>query len=74
MKITLTMESDEGPKRKGEEEFSNSYPHARNIFQPSGFRHLIQDDLGFDKGLLAYNWYFLPCISFFIWCIFLVIR
>lgn len=67
------MESDEGPKRKEKEEFSNSNSHARNIFQPFGFRYLIQNDLGLDKGLLAYNWYFLPCICLIIWCIFLAI-
>lgn len=68
------MESDEGPKRKEKEESGDSNSHARNILQPAGFRCLIQDDLGFDKGLLAYNWYFLPCLSFFLWALFLVIR
>jgi len=68
------MESDEGPKRKEKEESSDSNSHARNILQPFGFRCLIQDDLGLDRLLLAYNCYFLPSISFLIWGIFLVIR
>ena len=50
------MESDEGPKRNEKKELSSSNSHARNILQPAGFRRLIQDDLGFDKILLAYNW------------------
>ena len=72
--MTMTMESDEGPKRNEKKELSSSNSHARNILQPAWFRRLIQDDLGFDEILLAYNWHFLPCLSLPIWCLFLAIR
>ena len=65
---------DEGPERKQKKELSSSSSNGGNFSKPTGLRCLIQDDLELDRILLAYNWYFLPCISVLLWALFLVIR
>jgi hypothetical protein len=65
---------DEGPERKQKKELSSSISDGSNFSKPFGFRHSIQDDLGLDRILLAYNGYFLPGISILLWIIFLAIR
>lgn len=65
---------DEGPERKQKKELSSSISDDGNFSKPLRFRHSLQDDLGLDRILLAYNWYFLPGISILLWIVFLVIR
>lgn len=65
--------SDEGGKRK-QTESGDCCSDGGDIPQPVGLRCLIQNDIGFDRLLLAYNWYFLPCVSIILWGVFLVVR
>lgn len=65
---------DEGPERKQKKELSSSLFNGSNFSKPFRFRHSLQDDLGLDRILLAYNWYFLPGISILLWAVFLAIR
>jgi len=65
--------NDEGGKRK-QTESGNCCADGSDVPQPVGLRCLIQDDFGFDRILLAYNWVFLPGLSIVLWTIFLAIR
>jgi len=65
--------SDEGSKRQ-KTESSDSSADVGDFFQSLRLRRLIQNDIGFDRLLLAYNWVFLPCFSIILWTLFLVIR
>lgn len=65
--------SDEGGKRDQTESSTASVDDS-DILQPSWVRCLIQNDMGHDRFLLAYNCYFLPIIGIILWSIFLVIR
>jgi len=66
--------SDDVPKRKKQEESSDSSLDVGDLPKPFRLRHFIQNGFGFDWFLLAYNWVFLPGISVLLWTIFLVIR
>jgi hypothetical protein len=65
--------SDEGGKRQ-ETKSSDSGADGGDLPEPIGFRRLIQDGIGLDRLLLAYNCVFLPSFSFILWIIFLVIK
>lgn len=63
--------SDEGDKQA---KSGDSCINGSDIPEPFGFRCFVQDDVGLDKLLLDYNWYFLPWLSFVLWVVFLVVR
>jgi len=65
--------SDEGGKRQ-ETKSSDSCTDGGDLPKPVGLRRLIQDGIGLDRLLLAYNCVFLPGLSALLWLIFLVIR
>lgn len=65
--------SDEGEKQQKTELGDNSADDS-DLFQSIGVRYLIQNGSGFDRFLLAYNGYFLPVVSIFLWALFLAIR
>jgi len=67
------MNSDEGGKRQ-ETESSADRTDDSDILQSFRIRRLIQNGVGYDKLLLAYNFYFLPIVSIVLWSIFLAIR
>ena len=65
--------SDEGGKRS-KTELSDSSADGGDLPEPVRLRRLIQDGVGLDRLLLAYNCVFLPGLSIILWAIFLVIR
>jgi hypothetical protein len=65
--------SDEGGKRD-KTELGDSGSDDSYFSQSIGIRRLIQNDVGLDRLLLAYNGLFLPCVSIVLWAIFLVVR
>ena len=65
--------SDEGGKRQ-ETKSIDSGADGGDLPEPVGLRRLIQDGIGLDRLLLAYNCVFLPGLSIILWTIFLVIR
>ena len=65
--------SDEGGKRD-QTELGDSGSDDSDFLQSIGLRCIVQNDMGLDRLLLAYNCYFLPIVSLILWSIFLVIR
>jgi len=65
--------SDDVPKRQKKEESSDSVLDGGDLPEPFRLRRLIQNGVGLDRFLLAYNWVFLPWLSFILWIIFLVV-
>jgi len=63
---------DEGCKQN-KTELSTISVDDSNILQSSRIRRIVQNGMGYDRLLLAYNFYFLPIISIVLWSIFLVI-
>ena len=63
------MESDEGPKQRKN---SNPLPILRDFFQSLGVRCTLKMANGYNRQLLVFNFYFLPCFSimlYFLLCL-----
>lgn len=65
--------NDEGGKRDTTELSVDSADDS-DFLQSFRVRRAIQDDMGYDRLLLAYNSYFLPIVGIILWSIFLAIR
>ena len=67
------MDND-NDKQKQQEESCDSSSDGGDLPEPVRLRRFIQNGIGYDRVLLVYNWYFLPCLSVIFWTVFLAFR
>lgn len=64
------QENTEGEKP----ETGDPLPNAWNVFQPFWLRYSRKANMGFDRLVLDYNGYFLPCCGLIFWTLFLLLK
>ena len=71
----MDSESDKQKNTEGEEsKDGDPLSIFSNIFFTIGLRYSNEDVARFNRFLLDYNRYFLPCISIVLWSIFLLLK
>lgn len=68
-------ESDKQQNTEGEEsKDGDPLSDARYVFQPLWLRYSSKIGVGFDRFVLGYNGYLLPCCGFVFWTLFLLLK